>query len=86
MLRDSSIAIGFFFELLFAGLNYLIDCVDVDLAELSSEVVVDNCVQLAQHLPEFRVKVIFDAVVRSRSQGSYLPGIFCAITDHLLPI
>lgn len=46
----------------------------------------DDGVQLSEDLPEFGVEVVLDAIIGPASLEVYFPGIFWAITDHLLPI
>lgn len=47
---------------------------------------VNDFVEFSDCLPHFGIKVIFNTIIRSKLLCFDLPGIFCAIIAHLLPI
>lgn len=70
------LTIRLLFEKLFTGLNYFVDNVNVDFSELATEICMYNGIEFAKDLPEFGVKMIFDAIIGSTLINSHFPGIF----------
>lgn len=58
----------------------------LDLYPVLFEVLSDDFVEFPYAFPEFGVEVVFNAVVGPGLLKKYLPGSFCAMADHLLPI
>lgn len=67
-------------------LDDLRECPFLDLYAVLFEVFSDDFVEFPYAFPEFGVEVVFNAIVGPRLLQNYLPGSFCAMADHLLPI
>lgn len=59
-LRSAFLAIRLFLEQLLSSFDYLVDYVDVDFSELTTQITVNDCVKFAQHFAKFGVEVVFD--------------------------
>lgn len=77
---------GLFLELLLEPLDNFINCPYLEFPKLSLEVRFYDLVQVPQRLPQFRVEVIFYAVVSPALDFAYLPGKFVAMSAHLFPV
>jgi hypothetical protein len=78
--------VRFLLEPFLAGFYYFINHINIDLSEFPAKIWVNNRVQLTKNFSKFRVKMIFDAIIRPGLNRQYFPGIFWAMTDHLFPI
>ena len=60
---NCSITVRLIFELLFAGLNDLIDDIYVNFSELSLQKTVDDCVESPQNFSKLGVEMIFNRII-----------------------
>ena len=54
----------FVLETLLSGFDKFVDDIDVDLAELATEMVANNFIQFSENFSELGVKMVFHTIVR----------------------